>query len=635
MKKTISINISGILFHIEEDGYSTLKKYLDSINKYFSTYSDNQEIIADIENRIAEIFLSNLKNNKQVITEENINALIEKMGTIADFKAAESDVKADFSHNEGQEEQDFYKYITPPNSNTKGYKKLTRLENRKILGGVCAGIAHYLAIDALWIRLIAILLLFSGKLNFNPDWDFMPWNMKIGFSIGIWALLAYIVMWVMLPASYDEPEDKNIKKLYRNPDDRTLGGVASGVAAYFGIEVIWARLIFVALIFAGGSGLVIYIILWIITPQASSITERIQMKGGAITLDNIDYTIKENMNIGHAEEESPGKKVLLAPFRVLGKLINNLGTALGPIGLFILAIFRILFGTFVFLLGLAFIITPVSLLGVYFAILPEAMLNTGSVDVPIEWIIEMIPAWLAVAVAALIAIPGIIILLLAISVFVKRNIISSKYGLILLGLWIISLGVSVFQLPKVLKNFSTEITHQESSVIDPTGKILVLKGNDEFEKNAILESVTLQIKGGSQNDVSLIMEYKGRGKNIEDATLNAKAIQYEYLVQDSTITFPTHWNLSNLRQFRAQKLRMTLEVPYERAFIMHPSLTPIIRNTLYQNGYKIRDLSDDNYFVFNERGLLCLTCNSNGRLHSTDSISVANFKKQYPFIQLD
>ena len=93
MKKTLSINISGILFHIEEDGYTTLKAYLDAINKHFSHYEDNQEIITDIENRIAEIFLSYLKNNKQVITAENVSNLIEKMGTIADFKAGEKDLE--------------------------------------------------------------------------------------------------------------------------------------------------------------------------------------------------------------------------------------------------------------------------------------------------------------------------------------------------------------------------------------------------------------------------------------------------------------------------------------------------------------------------------------------------------------
>src|SRR5690606_27134285 len=91
MKKTISINISGILFHIEEDGYDILRKYLDAINRHFSSYKENHEIISDIENRIAEIFLSNLKNNKQVISAENVDKLIEKMGTIADFSAVEEE----------------------------------------------------------------------------------------------------------------------------------------------------------------------------------------------------------------------------------------------------------------------------------------------------------------------------------------------------------------------------------------------------------------------------------------------------------------------------------------------------------------------------------------------------------------
>src|SRR5690606_15973727 len=111
MKKTLSINISGILFHIEEDGYTSLKNYLDAINKHFSFYKDNQEIISDIENRIAEIFLSYLKNNKQVITAENVANLIEKMGTIADFKAEEKGFEhgTERLEKEKNEENDFYK----------------------------------------------------------------------------------------------------------------------------------------------------------------------------------------------------------------------------------------------------------------------------------------------------------------------------------------------------------------------------------------------------------------------------------------------------------------------------------------------------------------------------------------------
>ncbi len=191
MKKTISINISGILFHIEEDGYTTLKKYLESINRHFSHYEDNQEIISDIENRIAEIFLSNLKNNKQVITAENVNSLIEKMGTIADFKAIEEELddSPEDKKAEANEEYDYYKHITP-HENTKGYKKLTRLENRKILGGVCAGMANYLSIDPLWTRLVAILLIFSGNLKLgSPGWDFLPWNFNFSLSFGFFATI--------------------------------------------------------------------------------------------------------------------------------------------------------------------------------------------------------------------------------------------------------------------------------------------------------------------------------------------------------------------------------------------------------------------------------------------------------------
>src|SRR5690606_16931503 len=249
MKKTLSINISGILFHIEEDGYTTLKAYLDAINKHFSHYQDNQEIITDIENRIAEIFLSYLKNNKQVITAENVSNLIEKMGTIADFKAEEKNFQnlGDALEGDRNEENDFYKYITPPDQNTgTGYKKLSRLPNRKILGGVCAGFAHYFSIDPLWTRLVVILLLFSGGFDLgNGLLEFFSMNINIHFSIGWWTVVAYIVLWIILPVSYEEPEDKNVKKLYRNPDDRVIGGVSSGLSAYFDVDVLWVRLAFV------------------------------------------------------------------------------------------------------------------------------------------------------------------------------------------------------------------------------------------------------------------------------------------------------------------------------------------------------------------------------------------------------
>ncbi|RZS96251.1 PspC domain-containing protein [Cecembia calidifontis] len=629
MKKTISINISGILFHIEEDGYATLKKYLEAINRHFSHYPDNQEIISDIENRIAEIFLSNLKNNKQVITAENVSRLIEKMGTIADFKADEA-VMEEKNEEKKEPENDFYKYITPPGQESKGYKKLTRLENRKILGGVCAGLAHYLSIDPLWTRLVALLLLFSGKLNFGkPGWDFLPWNFDFSLSLGIWALLAYVVLWVILPVSYEEPEDKHVKKLYRNPDDRTLGGVASGLAAYFNIEVIWVRLLFIALIFAGGAGFVIYLILWIITPQAKSITERIQMKGGAITLDNIESTIKENLNPAPPVEESQTRKVLMAPFRFLGKVINKLGEALGPLGKFLVAVIRVFFGLIISFIGIAIIIAPIILLGIYFQAIPIDGSNVMIDNIPAEWIRDILPSWLAIAVGFTILIPGLIILLLGISVILKKSIIEGRFGLIALGVWLLSIGVAGFRIPKVVAQFKTEAIHTEE-VNMPLGQgVIVLKSIPTQKEEGVFDLVNLELSGTDGKEVVLVQDFKSRGKGYEDALKNASNLQYGYVVSDSIITFERSLDLSQVEKFRGQSLKLTLEIPYDKPFVMDKSILPIIRNTVNRAGYKTRDVSARNYWVFNEEGLLCLNCSNSRKLSKADSISIAKFQDSF------
>src|SRR3954462_8965682 len=130
MKKNISINISGIIFHIEEDGYETLKKYLDSINRYFSSFEDSSEILADIESRIAEIFLSKLNEEKQVITFEDVNSLVATMGSVSDFKAAEDQEQAEEqTTNSGSGEQQTG-YSTPKNTYSPS-KRLMRDKKRK------------------------------------------------------------------------------------------------------------------------------------------------------------------------------------------------------------------------------------------------------------------------------------------------------------------------------------------------------------------------------------------------------------------------------------------------------------------------------------------------------------------------
>ncbi len=605
MKKTLSINISGILFHIEEDGYDTLKNYLESINTHFSGYSDSKEIVSDIENRIAEIFLSYLKNNNQVITAENVTRLIEKMGTIADFSSLEEKEEAEEVVDPASD--DFYKYVTPPNAEPGGYKKLMRMEHKKILGGVCAGIAHYFSIDALWIRLIAILLLFSGNINFDL-FDFNPFGwVQVNFGFAGLAVIAYIVLWVILPVSYANEENKEIKKLYRNPDDKVLGGVASGLAAYFGIkELLYIRLAFVFLTIAGGSGVVIYLILWIITPVASSITERIKMKGGEITLDSIDSTLKETINPVPPAPESTLKKVAMTPFRVLGQVIEALGSALGSLGKFLLTLLRLFFGVIIFIFGMVLVGAPLVTFALYLGILDPVYYGPGDAF-PLEMITELVPTGLAAAGLGVLAIPGIVILMLGLSVLSKKNLVGSKFGLVALALWLMCIATLGFQIPRVIAKFKEEDRVITNTPLTPGQGVLFLKANDG-EEEEFYQRVVLELKGTQDSVLTLNQEYFSRGQSKKQAQENIKKINYEYAVKDSVITFERGFDMKTLGAFRDQKLNLTLAIPYNKPFIMDDSLLDILENTIYKNGYEWEDVRQEAIWVFNEAGLTCLTC---------------------------
>lgn len=611
MKKTVNINISGILFHIEEDGYDTLRQYLDAINTHFSTYLDNRGILADIEGRIAEIFLSNLKNNKQVITAQNVEKLMEKMGTITDFDKINKgleDLDKEEEEETDEREEDPYKYVTPPNSKNSGYKKLVRLENKKILSGVCAGIAHHFSIDPLWTRLIAILLLFSGDLNFNLNRleIFEPLNFKINLSFGVFIVLIYLILWIILPVSFEQIEDKDIKKLFRNPEDKVLGGVASGLSAYLNLDVIWVRIAFLVLILAGGSGLLIYLILWIITPVASSITERIKMKGGEITLDNIDSTLKENLN-PTAPSPSSTNQLFLTPFRWLGQVIDSFGKALNPLGIFIVSILRVLIGLVILIVGLVWTIAPIFGLIVYFGVINSENYRLLMQDFPIDLFSNLVPYWLVFAICLLVAVPSFMLAMLGLSVIAGRNLIKKNLAFVALAAWLLSLGVGAFQIPEILVQFKSVNDYTVNTVIPVTSGTLILKINPESEER-IFNPVNLKIEGSADSVIRLKSKFFSNGKTKSDALRDAEKIGYTYSVQDSILNFDPGFDLSKDQIFQNQRVNLILKIPYNRPFMMERSLLNILKNTLSPNGFSGSNIRSNSVWAFNELGLVCLNC---------------------------
>uniref|UniRef100_UPI0040473A28 PspC domain-containing protein n=1 Tax=Roseivirga sp. TaxID=1964215 RepID=UPI0040473A28 len=357
MKKNISINISGIIFHIEEDGFETLKNYLDSINKYFSSYEDSDEIIADIEGRIAEIFLEKLQDGNQVVSADDVTALIKTMGNISDFEAIEEDDDFEAASKAKTQEKAKGKDKSQSGQKTSDFKKPTKLYRdlqRRVLGGVASGIAHYYNFDPLWLR-VGILFAIFGLFFLGP--------------IGGTVFLAYIIMWIVTPGSEHLVEDKKIKKLYRDPEERVIGGVSGGLAKYFHTETMYIRILFLVLLFGFGTGLIAYIILWIITPTANSLTDKMQMKGEPVTLSNIDSNIKRSKEPTFGtKDEGTFTKVLLFPFRLVGKIFSGLGRAFAPLLLFLVAFIRIVTGLIISTTAISVIISIIAVAGVLFGL---------------------------------------------------------------------------------------------------------------------------------------------------------------------------------------------------------------------------------------------------------------------------
>src|SRR5260221_7770454 len=334
MKKTLSINISGIIFHIEEDGYETLRKYLDSINKYFSSFEDSSEILADIESRIAEIFLAKLNEGKQVITAEDVQSLIATMGNVSDFKAAEANEFA----SESSAKEEPRASSTPPVN-----KKLVRDSRRKVLGGVCAGLAHYFGVDTVWPRLIFALL-------------------TLGYGGG---LILYLILWIALPADETLEEESSVKKMFRDSEKKVLGGVASGIAAFFGIDLVVVRVLFVIASFIVGFGVILYLILWFSILEAKTITKKMEMQGEPVTLSNIESSVKKSLNEKDAEESTLAK-IILFPFRMLAAILHFIAKILGPIFKVLVDVLRIMISLVILLLEVALVLCVLLSFGILF-----------------------------------------------------------------------------------------------------------------------------------------------------------------------------------------------------------------------------------------------------------------------------
>lgn len=199
MNKTVSINLGGFFFHIDEDAYQKLNRYFDAIKRSLSPDAKD-EIMADIEGRIAELLSEKVSNDKQVVGIKEIDEIIAIMGQPEDYKIDEdTEPKANgknaFNSTAGTT------YYAP--------KKLYRDDDKKLIAGVCAGLGHYFRIDPLWIR---ILFIISPFITFGTS------------------LFIYVLLWILVPKALTTSE-----KLQMQGDPINISNIEKKVRAEYTI----------------------------------------------------------------------------------------------------------------------------------------------------------------------------------------------------------------------------------------------------------------------------------------------------------------------------------------------------------------------------------------------------------------
>ena len=517
MNQTLTINISGIVFHIEVDAYEALKVYLNTIKSYFNNSEEREEIMLDIEARVAEIFAEAQNDKNQVIVMADVNKVIAIMG---------------------EPEQ----YLTDEEEEIPTQKTHRKRED---------------------------------------------------------------------------------KKLFRDPDDRVLGGVASGLGAYIGLDTVWVRLFFVAAFFMG-FGILTYIILWIVMPEAKTTAEKLKMRGEPINIKNIGKAFE-------SEAQKVGEKLQNVD---TNKFTSKAGTVLENIVMAIASFFTAVFNIFGKVLGIAFLFVGTFMLVVLLALLFGStaifsISNDGAYSVASQDFFNLIfinqdQFYLAsIAVFLLIGVPVIGLIFLSVRMLFK---VKSHYsvGLTFVGLLVVGTILAFMVGTRLAVEMSAEEEFEKTEIISPDFNTYVIKTNiSEMPGQGVLEDkftsisiegdmmyqrfVELSIERSKNDSMMITTNFSSHGKSPKDALNKAKAINYVHQFNDSILFFPDYLATNKEYKIRGQQVEITVYLPLYQSIYLDKSTKELIYDIdNFTNTYDKKMVGRK--WVMLEQGLTCLDC---------------------------
>lgn len=554
MNRTVTMNLSGIVFHIEEDAYDKLNKYLSTIRGYFNGSEGRDEIMGDIEGRIAEMLQEKVSKIKQAILMMDVENVIAVMGTPEDIA----------SENEN----------APNNSNS----------------------AH------------------SANEN------------KADFT------------------------NNRRRRVFRDPDDKIIGGVCSGIANYFDFDPLWLRAAFAISLFCFGSGFLLYIILLIIIPKAKTTAEKLEMRGEKVDVNNIGKAVneefqdfKKRMKDFGKDVKSPENKERIRTSAqkagdFIGDVFHNVITVLGKIVAFFLIFIGIalMIGLMATIFGrgtISIFDSPIS--SIHFSLyqLSSAVLPN---DLPIEFVVIGLILFLGIPLLSMIY--GGIKFLFGIKQ--KNNIVKYTANI----LWLVGLALLIYIGFQIAFDFAEQATTKQTiSISQPKGNTLYLdlkpSAEDDLDitymhhrkvrfgdwtmiskddKGFRLGYPEMNIVKSETDSFELVAVKSAQGFDKKEATYRAKNINYDITQIDSTIQFNSFFDIVAMDKLRAQNVKIILKVPLNKTIYLTKRMEKIIFDIDNVNDALDSEMVNRKW-IMTSRGLECLDCDGLENVHKKKS----------------
>ena len=590
MKKVININFQGRILPIEEMSYEDLKQYIESLRTYFEQEEGKDEIINDIECRVAELCEDRLKKGAICITEQDIDLIITSIGRPADFEAQDG-FEANTTTNPGTNQAQ----SNTQNADGPTYqKRLYRDEQNKVLGGVCAGIANYLNLDPIIIRVLWILL----------------------FGI---SFFAYLLLWIAVPSTSVKEVGGVRKRLFRDLDKKVIGGVCAGMSKYFGVIVGLIRVLFLLptillivnwnhfhlfqfwefddfnnffdVTFMPGA-IFVYIVLWLVLPEARTSADKLEMMGEKVDINSIKNAIQTDLEGFGKRAKTWGtsfdKKQATSAgnSNATGASTNNTNNDAGGLDQrkgclhFFGRTITILMKAFVyFILG----IITVSVLAALFGV---GVATTGLLPLKKFILEDGLQSWAFIGtILFFIWVPviGIVTAIIRkIAGFKKSNIwVRSSF----IALWVLG-WVCIFYFFSSLGNsFSKHNQPIEKSIalVNPAVEYLEVTASPRMkyyeqrwfniepfqvynDDTVRVRNLKIRIVQSKTDSFDIKYVTMSNGKSISEANLLAEKINFSVLQQDSTLFLDRGIAITNKDKFRNQHVIMTIAVPVGKRF---------------------------------------------------------------------